>query len=709
MNKFKKVLTTLLITVMLVGRITLPVMVLAEDAPSAPSAPDTPSAPSAPEAPETGQQAPIVLPSEPVFTEDVQSGQAEVTETQPSEGVSSSGNVGDTTIGTGNAENGTTVVTTGNNNTSASPVVGPSGASVVNSGNGAGSTNAGSASTVNSGDTSQNNSANVNNDIVKSSTTGGNNASMNVGDSTIVTGDANTTGTVITAVNTNVSGVMVSEFNVVDDLVGDIILDFVTNCVSGCAGSSVNAQNIGNGADSFNNADASVTSGSTTTQANDAGVGNSLTLAANSGYNDTNFNTGGDSIIVTGDANVSGNVLTFANNNIAGNVVYGVVNIFGDLVGDIILTEAMMNALCGGSCAATANATNTGNGADSTNTASSSSNAQNTTSQDNNADITNTLVLDGQTGNNSTSFNTGGDSGVQTGDVNITANVLNIANLNLIGGNYWLVLVNEAGNWIGKILGAPSGSTVAATPLLDIIVNPQTGSVTATNSGNGAGSDNSADASSQTNSTTTQTNNAKINNELNLSANTGENSSSFNTGGNSNIITGDANIVANIVNFVNNNIVGNGKLFVTVVNVFGSWLGDFVTPGTAQAEEGENTNDDSGIGGAPEINPPAPSAPGSSSGSGSSSSSSSSSSSQSPSPSSSQSVFASAATRVARYSYSSTGQIASGEEDSKVASADPLNANVVDEDGGLDINLAWGLLLIPLYFVIRIARGRLSA
>ena len=43
--------------------------------------------------------------------------------------------------------------------------------------------------------------------------------------------------------------------------------------------------------------------------------------------------------------------------------------------------------------------------------------------------------------------------------------------------------------------------------------------------------------------------------------------------------TGDAKIVANIVNFVNNNISGGGKLLVTIVNVFGSWLGDFVGPG----------------------------------------------------------------------------------------------------------------------------------
>jgi hypothetical protein len=79
--------------------------------------------------------------------------------------------------------------------------------------------------------------------------------------------------------------------------------------------------------------------------------------------------------------------------------------------------------------------------------------------------------------------------------------------------------------------------------------------------------------------TTTQTNNAKIENNVNLSANAGGNNASYNTGGNSNVSTGDTQVIVNIVNFVNTNITGGGKLVVTVVNVFGSWLGDFVAPG----------------------------------------------------------------------------------------------------------------------------------
>ena len=50
--------------------------------------------------------------------------------------------------------------------------------------------------------------------------------------------------------------------------------------------------------------------------------------------------------------------------------------------------------------------------------------------------------------------------------------------------------------------------------------------------------------------------------------------------------------MANLVNFVNNNITGGGKLYVVMVNVFGSWLGDFVTPGAKKEElaEGGDSN-----------------------------------------------------------------------------------------------------------------------
>ncbi len=98
------------------------------------------------------------------------------------------------------------------------------------------------------------------------------------------------------------------------------------------------------------------------------------------------MNTDGDTTIKTGNANVSANALTFANNNLAGNVVYGVVNIYGTLEGDIVLPD--------GQVANTGNSlSNAGNGSGSTNTASSSKDVNSTTFQSNDATIANNLTF----------------------------------------------------------------------------------------------------------------------------------------------------------------------------------------------------------------------------------------------------------------------------------------------------------------------------
>lgn len=509
----------------------------------------------------------------------------------------SNNSIGDTSVDTGDAVSTANVLNNANNNLTGSNqsagIADDQGASVINSGNGSNSDNNGSAVLANDSNTNQTNSANVNTSLEQSSTTGSNAASYNVGgNSNITTGDANTTGTVITAVNTNADGVMVSEFNIVDDHVGDILLDFNANCISGCFGEPLKTANTGNGSGSENNSTLDLTNTDNTFQTNDANIGSELNLSADTGNNTASYNTGGDSNITTGDANVAANVLTFANNNIAGDVVYAVVNVFGDLIGDILFPEDFMNNCCGGNTTAS----NTGNGSDSVNNADIENINTENTFQNNDANITNNLLFDATTGDNSTSKNTGGDSIIATGNTSVDANVLNIANTNLIGGNMWLVLVNEAGNWIGKILGAPTGTNYAGSAGTEFNID-ENGFITASNNGNGSESMNNADINSVNNENTTQNNSADINNTLNLSANTGGNDANNNTGGNSNIKTGDATIVANLVNFVNNNIKGNGKLFVSVVNVFGSWFGDFVTPGQKKEVKSENSENSQNTGG----------------------------------------------------------------------------------------------------------------
>lgn len=510
----------------------------------------------------------------------------------------SSGNNGGASINTGDATNTAGLLTNANSNLAQTPGAsagvsdsGPS-VGVVNNGNGSGSSNTGSVSVSSTNTNNQDNSAQVANNLNQTTITGENTANKNTGGNVdITTGGANVTGTIVNSLNTNVSGVYVAEFNISEDQVGDYILKLPEGCISNCTAGSVQAANTGNGSDSTNVSDINIDETNETFQNNDANVANNLTLLADSGNNEANKNTNGDVSIQTGDANVAANVLTFANNNVAGDVVYTVVNVFGDLVGDIIMPKEYIEAA--GGCASCGGgdvlASNSGNGADSDNEINVDQETTNSTYQYNDANIENNLIIDSTTSGNSASGNTKGDNAIQTGDTNVDAQVLTVANSNVAGGVWWLVLVNEAGNWVGKIVGSPDGSTLAGSEGTEFIVN-EDGEVIAVNSGNGSGSNNTANIAQTNTNNTTQNNTINLVNNVNLTANTGKNQANDNTGSNSKIETGDANVVANIVNFVNNNITGGGKLFVTVVNVFGSWTGNFVTPDGEKELIASNSN-----------------------------------------------------------------------------------------------------------------------
>ena len=603
--RFKKVKKLLAVGLTVLMLLVQSPAIYAQTAPTPPTAPEnTYEAPEAPEAPtpppnpydeeeEVVDPTPTPEPEQSVESEPTGEAQAASDETgtggetgstaeTESTGQTADGKVGDPEINTGDATVAGSIVNDTNNNQatgssgSASVSNDDGGVSVVNKDNGTNSDNTGSATIVNNDTSIKDNSATVKNDLALDSTTGDNSTSKNVGDSSIDTGDANTTGTLVNTVNTNIDGVAVSEFNIADDHVGDIILDFASNCISGCGLFDATAQNSGNGSDSTNDASVDSVANNLNFQNNDATVENGMTLDSDSGNNTADKNTGGDSEITTGDANVAANVLNFANNNLEGAIIYGVVNIFGNLVGDIIFPD-------GTCCFEDALAKNSGNGSDSTNLAAINQEVNNQDFQYNDANIENNLIFDATTGDNQTARNTDGSSSIETGDANIDAQVVNIANTNISGGNWYMVLVNEAGKWIGKIIGA-DGNYYAGSEGLEFLVS-DSGEITVVNAGNGSGSTNTGTVNSVVNNTNVQTNTANITNNLNLSANTGGNSASRNTGGDNSIVTGDANIVANIVNFVNNNITGGGTLYVLVVNVFGSWLGDFVGPGQEKQNE----------------------------------------------------------------------------------------------------------------------------
>ena len=294
--------------------------------------------------------------------------------------------------------------------------------------------------------------------------------------------------------------------------------------------------------------------------------------------------------------------------------------------------------------------------------------------------------------------------------MDVDASILNIANTNIIGGNWWIVLVNEAGNWIGKIF-APSGSNIgnnyASAPGTASQV-ADSGAITITNEGNGGGSTNTGNITNEQTNQTVQTNNAAIVNNIYLTANTGDNSASRNTGGNNTIKTGDANIQFNLINFLNNNIA-NANVFLTVVNVFGSWVGDFVAPGaTKTVVEENNTPEESAIGGVADL----PSSNSQNSSSSPSSSSSNDSSNSNNSNSTNSGGVLSANNALPRFTpFPLGGKVASGvsdqtADDLALANSDSPSSGAA-EGSKMRINLAWGFAAIPLYLIMRFARKRL--
>lgn len=531
--------------------------VFATELPSVPQPPTAPSTPSQPSAPtEPSQPRVPSMPSQPEASPNASSGTAnkEQSTSHPEQSIKSQGPTPTQTL-------------------TPTEIPRQSEAPVANQTNSSGSTTSASKQTS-TATTGQTNTAQATNGLTQTAKTGGNSSSLTVGNSTIKSGDANVSGTAITSVNTNKNALQVSETNIRGNHTGDIVLDFNATCIFGCgAPASTVVSNDGNGSTTTNTAVADQSAILTDSQNNHATVGNTLTLTADSGHNSADNNTGGASAITTGNANVSANSITTVNNAVDGKIVYGVVNIYGNLVGDIILPQSYIDAV---SASQTEPIATTQNDAGSTNTATTTHNSSDTTTQSNNSGIDNTLTLQTTTGNNAESNNTNGNNTVTSGQSNVDTKVLNVANTNVDAGNIWLVIVNEAGKWIGKIIGG-NGSNSASNGLT--ITPDANGNVTATNSAQGAGSTNTTTTNSTQSQATTQNNTGHVSNNLNLTANTGENSASDNTGGNSSITTGNATIIANIVNFVNNNIINKGKLIVTVVNVFGSWIGNFITPG----------------------------------------------------------------------------------------------------------------------------------
>ena len=256
-------------------------------------------------------------------------------------------------------------------------------------------------------------------------------------------------------------------------------------------------------------------------QQNTATVNNTVLAVANSGQNSIDGSVGN---ITTGSASVVVNIINFINANlINANWNFVLINIFGHLTGNIVLPEPQ---------ASQASSLGVGD-----------------ITQTNSAEITNNVGSSANTGNN----NIDGSGNIQTGDATSFVNLQTYANSNLIGGNYFWLLINNFGFWNGTFWGW--GATGAQDPTYgQMLFNF---------------SDPNFSGTTCCLLSASQENNALLTNQITAQANTGGNS----LGAGGSIQTGNAFSIVNLLNFVNTNII-NSFGFFGIINIFGTLEGD---------------------------------------------------------------------------------------------------------------------------------------
>lgn len=301
---------------------------------------------------------------------------------------------GNTTIKTGDANNTVNVSTAVNlNKASVDPCACDSGAANVTiSGNGALSENTANVGSNNSVVLSQNNNASISNNIDASSKTGANDAGFNTGgNTTIWTGNASTNVDVLNAANANIANV---------------------GGGAGAGNSSSSVNITGNGALSENAVDLFNNSAVVVAQDNNAAISNNVNADAKTGKNSADFNTGGSTLVKTGNANTDVNVDNLVNFNAAD------VNC-GCVLGGVDVKIG-------------------GNGAESLNVVDTEANNGLWVFGDNLAALSNDVDGVSKTGLNDAGFDTGhvnGDPTVWTGESNSSTSVSNTGNVNVFDQN----------------------------------------------------------------------------------------------------------------------------------------------------------------------------------------------------------------------------------------------------------------------------------
>ncbi len=285
--------------------------------------------------------------------------------------------------------------------------------------------------------------------------------------------------------------------------------------------------------------DNSNTQNNLTINSNGSGlINNNITLGANSGNATIADNTNAGNA-TTGNADAVANIVNIINSAVHANKSFlGVININGNLNGDILLPPNFLDQLLASNAPhATVNL---------------SSNVSNnlTANTTNNETVANDVSLTAASGAANVTGNTTAGSAT-TGNAGTKLTIFNLTGKQIVSKDNLLVFVNVLGQWVGLIMNAPSGTTAA-----DI-----GGNVTVNNN-------------VSNNATVNQTTNNTINNNLKVNSKSGDATVANNTTA-GNATSGNATASANIANILDSQLSASDWFGLLFINVLGVWHGSF--------------------------------------------------------------------------------------------------------------------------------------
>lgn len=338
----------------------------------------------------------------------------------------------------------------------------------------------------------------------------------------IETGDAAAKTLAVNAVNTNIYTENGAEYikNITEDYTGDVNLLEAFNDILD------SAQNL-------NQENQEAVEHITIINANTAEKVENIAVAEASSGDNTILNGSGTADIKTGDAEASASIFNLINTNIVGdNWLFAVINNVGNWTGDLIVPGAgLLNAPPADMVFDKIVNNNL---------------AEN---------IKNFLSSSANSGGNA-SDSKSGSAEIGTGEAVASSSAVNIVNTNITRNNWFFLMINNSGQWLGKVVNwngeDPNQGTAYEYDFGSLSEFYQPSKIVSVYNSNKA---------------------EEVANTVSASANTGDNRASAE--GDAAISTGNASAWASAFNFVNTNITGNNWLF-GVVNNAGNWKGDVV-------------------------------------------------------------------------------------------------------------------------------------